>query len=80
MLKCNLCINKLIHAKISKNENLSIEPFYPRVANCQGCYRHKSQITNSKSYLMGSKNYMAGTTQNQQVPYFHCDPPENLKW
>ena len=31
-LKCNLCIDKLIHAKISKNQNLSIEPFYPRVA------------------------------------------------
>ena len=31
-LKCILCIDKLIHAKISKNKNLSIEPFYPRVA------------------------------------------------
>ena len=32
-LKCNLRIGKLIHPKISKNKNLSIEPFYPRVAN-----------------------------------------------
>ena len=34
-LKHNLCIDKLIHAKISKNKNLSIEPFYPRVTRYQ---------------------------------------------
>ena len=34
-LKHNLCIDKLIHAKISKNKNLSIELFYPRVTRYQ---------------------------------------------
>ena len=43
---CNLCIDRLIHAKMSKNKNLSIEPFYPKVANSKG--RKPNKICSDK--------------------------------
>ena len=53
---------KIKHNQILTKKNTTL--FYN---NCQCRQRFKSKIIKSKSY-------MAGITQNKQMPYFHCGP------